>query len=81
MTAFRPLMFAALAGLPLTIVPAMAQNETPIRSASGGQSSPAMNQTPPSTTAPATPPAVGSASPGNAGGGPIGGESGGSGSK
>jgi hypothetical protein len=76
MRAFRPLMFAALAGLPLTIVPAMAQNETPIRSASDGQSGPAMNQTPPATTAPSTAPAVGSASPGNAGGGPSGGSGG-----
>jgi hypothetical protein len=80
MRAIKPLMFAALAGLPLTIMPAMAQNETPAKgttpqgttysqSAPSGQAVTSMPQQPDRSN------------PENAGGGggAGGGESGGSG--
>jgi uncharacterized membrane protein len=82
----KPLMFAALAGLPLAIVPAMAQTETPAQASTSSsttsqgttysQSGPATDQS--VTTVPRQ---AGSMSPENAGGGAGagGGESGGSG--
>jgi hypothetical protein len=71
-------MYAALAGLPLTIGPVMAQNETPVRGNNQQRSGPTMEQ-----TFHGTPRHPSSASPENAGGGAGagGGESGGSGGK